>query len=203
MIATLSKDEIRRKIVARLRPNAEKMRAIGDAANAQIQERFRTGGSSGNSAWPQGKFPALAKKPPLAGMEDSFVVTADNNSAAVTSSGRFAAVHQQGCVGAGGTLPDIVPVRAKSLYVPMTPLGQWAHEQFKNRAPKLQHVFAGQASIERPKFDRFSYIGMRPAIYGVDFLLLQKVSIPPRPMLPTSDHERAALAKQAMQILKD
>jgi phage gpG-like protein len=199
--ATLPKAQIQ-KIATRLRANAEKMRKIGDAAREQIMQRFRSGGASGDKPWPQGKFPALAKKPPLAGMEESFVTTAEEKVAKVESSGRFAAFHQQGCVTAGGVLPDIVPVRARALYVPISPAGVRAHEVFKARAPKITHVYAGSASIEKPKFDKSSYVGAPLAVYGVDFLLLQRVSIPPRPMLPTSTHELADLAKQAIEILK-
>lgn len=198
--AQLNLDAFKRAIKERLHGTSYKMLRIADEVNAQIHERFATAGASGGVNWPQGVFPALAKTPPLAGMEKSFVPHGEDGVATVTCEGRWAAVHQQGCISKGGVLPDIVPVKAKVLYLPLTPLGVLAHENYRQQAPVIESIFAGVAMMSKPKFSGNTF-SSGEAKYGVDYIFASRVSIPARPMLPTSDHERAALAKQAMKIL--
>lgn len=199
--ATLNTAAFKAGIKARLAPTAQKMQSIADAANGQIKMRFDTAGASGGVNWPQGIFPALAKTPPLAGMEDSFVPDGSYGVATVTCEGRWAAIHQQGCIGKGGILPDIVPTKASALFVPMTSLARESYHAHQQKAPRVDRVYSGTASLSVQKFSNASSITGQPLVYGVDYLLLQRVSIPPRPMLPTSNQERADLAAKTMKIL--
>lgn len=201
MTVTLPKEEYQ-KIIDLLSATSDRMRKIGEFANNQIRDRFNSGGASSGKAWPASSFGTMGHKPPLAGLENTFDVSAMFGEAKVASDSFIAMTHQLGTQSKGGTLPDIVPIHALSLYVPLTPLGVRSHEAHKSRAHVLQTVYAGASTLSKPK-GTASIAGMPQAKYGVDFLLLSKVSLPPRPQLPVSDQEIGALARFTIATLKN
>jgi phage gpG-like protein len=75
----------------------------------------------------------------------------DANSFSVGSSFIGARVHQFGTKGKGGTLPSIVPKRAKALFVPMTPRGfkSFLMGDVAERRDIRMYRKAGKGGIER------------------------------------------------------
>lgn len=95
----------------------------------------------------------------------------------------YAATHEYGTVGKGGVLPDIRPVNAKNLTIPLETAYKrvTARQIFHN----LTYVRSnGRAFLYDTTVNRFAY------------LLLKKVSIPPKPYL------RPAIRDQVPEILK-
>lgn len=204
MHAHLDVSALRRSLAIRLAPTTAKMQRIADKAQQQVNERFETGGVSGGVAWPPGKMPT-GKSPPLSGLQSTFH-TASSHGEALVASGYFVTlVHHLGTRGKGGILPDIVPVHAKALFIPLTQLGKESYEAMKGRSPKARTIYAGISHVEPASQDPTAAAGpgMGTAVYGKDFIFLSKVALPPRPQLPTSDHERAELATFTMQVLKE
>lgn len=202
MRATLDHERFRAAVRKRIAPTEEKLQRIADFAKGQIDERFRTAGASGGTPWAPTITP-LGHKPPLAGLENSYTARVVNDEAQVVSYDFRTRQHHLGTVGKGGILPDIVPVKAKALYIPLTEVGKMAHEAMKSLSPVVRTVWAGVSSIDMPKADKARFVGIPHAVYGVDFLLLKRVAMPPRPQLPTSDQERADLKAFVMKTLEN
>jgi hypothetical protein len=196
MQATLDPSSARR-LFTRLRSTPEKAKFIGDAALAQVHARFATGGASGGTPWPTSKT-RLGKSPPLSGLQESYSVTVeDSTHVRVSSDSWIAGVHQTG--------KEIRPVKAKALYVPLTPLGEESYKAWKGRASVIRAVYAGLNTIYKPGLNpKQPYAPGAPvAKYGVDFLLLQKVTLPPRPQIPDSPAEQKELKSAITEILKN
>lgn len=199
--ATLPKSEIQQKIVNRVKANAEKMRKISDFMMEQVQERYRSAGSSGGTPWPATATPR-GHKPPLQNLEKTWSARNDENTATVASDSWIALVQHLGTQGKGGDLPTIVPKHAAKLFVPLTDKGLDHYLAFKQRAPVIRHVYAGTATIEKPKFSRFSFVGQDDAKYGVDWILCDHVDLPPRKQIPSADVEREKLGDFVLATLK-
>lgn len=104
-----------------------RMNVIGFYLSQQVTDRFRTAGASGGVSWPPRKIDewgANTGRAILTGstgnLLNSFNGFGKDNRAVVESVLSYAHVHQLGCVGKGGILPDIVPKRAKVLFIPIT-----------------------------------------------------------------------------------
>ena len=197
MKATLDIAAFRAGIKSRLAPTQERMRQVAEFAQDQINQRFDTAGVSGGVLWPPSDFGTMGHAPPLAGLENSFVATAQEGEAKVASANFLTLVHHLGTEGKGGSLKTIVPVHAKALYIPLTTLGKESYEANKRAAPVITTVFSGAPQI-RPASVRLA----SEAVYGVDFIFLKKVDLPPRPQLPTSIQERADLGRFTIKTLK-
>lgn len=186
MKARLNVQAARNTIRRRLHAGEDKTRAIGNAAIALVHQRFDTGGSSGGAAWPPAKTPD-GDSPPLAGLRDTFQVLPDDGSVNIESVGHHAATHQTGAT--------IKPRNATRLFVPLTQKARDAYSARQQAAPTVRRVYAGSATLEKPQTPRDSLA------YGVDYVLAKSVTIPSRPMLPTSDAEREKMARMVMKIL--
>jgi len=197
--AALDISSFKKSIKAHTYPTADKMQKIADKAKRQVDDRFASGGSSGDATWPPGKMP-MGKKPPLGGLQDTYKATAKESQAVVATPSWIALVHHLGTTGKGGILATIVPRYAKALYIPLTPLGITSYEARKMQAPVMKTVFAGLPYIEKPKWSH-ELFGGGEAKQGIDFIFLKRVDLPPRRQLPTSSHEIAALSRLAVKIL--
>ncbi len=83
-----------------------------------------------------------------------------------------------------GTLPTIVPKNAKALFIPLTAR---AAASTRVQGPKVKRVFIKKGRGKKPS----TPIDLQK---GVDFILVQKVDLPPRPFLRLSKADRLALA---------
>jgi hypothetical protein len=86
-------------------------------------------------------------------------------------------------------------VNAKRLFIPLTQKAKDAYAAHKQAAPTVQRVYAGVATLEKPERHN------EGLVYNVDYILVKSVTIPARPMLPTSDQERAALGQKVVKIM--
>lgn len=185
MKAKLNISEARKSIAARLRPSAEKMDMVGAAALGQIHARFRTAGASGGEPWKPTVTPT-GDKPPLAGYEDTFKAFGQAGKVSVESSAPHIVIHQVGAT--------ITAKNAPRLFIPLTDKARQAYAANQG-APVVRRVHAGSASLEKPEVRRENLK------YGTDYVLVRSVVIPARPMLPTSDAERAVLGKLVAKII--
>lgn len=114
--------------------------------------------------------------------------TAD--SAWVGSSMRGSRALQFGTVGkkadgvGQGKLPTIVPRNAKALFIPLTPR---AAASVRVAGPPVRRVFRKKGRGKAPP----TVVDLQR---GVDFLLVSKVDLPPRPFLRLSASDKQALA---------
>lgn len=121
---------------------------------------------------------------------DSITHGVDADGAWVGSTFTGGRVHQFGTVGANspdvgaGTLPTIVPVRAKALFIPLTPRAQKSI-----RVPSGPKVFRKGSRKRKGSNVLFD---LQP---GVDFIFLKKVDIPPRPFLRVSRRNAEEIAE--------
>lgn len=100
--------------------------ALGMFLEQQVKDRFRTQGASSGTPWKKkrnddGRATLTGRTGNLlrsfhhkSGMQDGKMTVS------VYSDELYAFVHQNGTIGAGGTLPDIKPVKAKALFIPLT-----------------------------------------------------------------------------------
>jgi phage gpG-like protein len=114
----------------------------------------------------------------------------DADGAWVGSTFEGSKIHQFGTVGADapdvgqGTLPTIKPVRAKALFIPLTP-----------RAQKSVRVASGPKITRRGSGRNKAGPVMFDLVPGVDFIFLKKVDIPPRPFLRVSRKNAEEIAE--------
>lgn len=176
----------------RLHPSAEKMAKIADFAHEQVRQRFATAGASGGVHWPPTVTPA-GKRPPLDGLQYTYRRSASEGLATVGSGDFRCYVAQLGTVGKGGTLPDVVGKRSKFklLFIPLTPAGLHFYWSVRSKHPNFPVLGGGYYFHERPTRLYGGHPG--PAVKDVDYVLRKKKADPPRPQLPDSDGERAAL----------
>ena len=187
MRAYIPPDEIRR-IVKRFAPTEQKMRAVGVFLHNQTKSRFATHGSSGGSPWADKWVKGIGRddgRAQLTGSSGqllkSFGSYADRISATLYSDAPYAHVHEKGTVGKGGSLPNITPRKAKVLFIPISERAKagWHADLIKGR------FIDGQLTPP-----------------NADYVLLPSVSIPPRPMLPTGNHERQEQIRFVAETLK-
>jgi phage gpG-like protein len=204
------------RILAARGPNQQKMEAIGFYIRQQILDRFSSQGASGGTPWPIKKIKEWGHddgRAILTGRSslllESFQSYATGDTAVVFSDRPYAAVHQLGTIGKGGLLPDIVPKRAKALFIPITDRAAdssliGGRRVSNQRLPRLPGV-APQLIKGRLKGGRLEGWNFETGRYDPavkpDFIFLQKVSIPPRQMLPTSEQEIAAQQEFAIDML--
>ncbi len=174
----------------RLRPTAAKMALIGDFVLQQIRQRFSSAGASGGIHWPATVTEA-GKKPPLAGLEYGYRRRSSEGECSVGTGDFRAYVAQLGTIGKGGSLPDVVPTKAKALFMPLTNVGLHYYWTMKSRHPVAPVLGGGYYFYERPT----RLYGGHPgeAIEGTDFIWRRKKADPPRPQLPDSAAEMADL----------
>jgi len=194
----------RERIHARFAPNTEKMRVISALVKSQVDQRFETEGGSSGTPWPSPKFTTSIGRPDgrkllqgrTGNLRESYHQSSDNSTATVESDNVAAIMGQQGTVGKGGELPDIVPKRAKMLFIPIseramdsepvTAFGK-RQRQAMDGAP-LVHGRIVQGQLTPP---------------DADFILVHKVSIPVREQLPASNAEREAQTDLVVKVIKD
>jgi phage gpG-like protein len=178
------------KIRASLMPNRQKMLPVSKLLREQVDQRFETEGSSGGKPWKKPKWIEAIGKPDnrrllqgrTGGLRQSYDTTTTDDSAAVHSDSMIGAVHQQGTRKYDGRLPDIKPVRAGALFIPLT------ERAFLSRPVTAMGITRRQAE------DGGDLIRGR-LVRGVltppdaDFILLRVVGIPPREQLPASIRE--------------
>ena len=176
----------------------ELVAGMGTLLVQQVKERFKTQGKSANIGWPSkrisdGRSILTGRS---AGLLNSFTwIQEGAKRVSVLSTAPYAFVHQLGTIGKGGTLPTVRPVRAKALFIPLN------DRAASSTLVRTAVVIDNQARGFR-KLRVATRGGPAPLKYGRDFVLAKKVDIPPRPMLPDSDHERrdqmAFLAEQVV-----
>jgi len=121
---------------------------------------------------------------------DSLASGVEADGAWVGTTFEGAKVHQFGTVGADapdvgqGTLPTIKPVRAKALFIPLTPRAQKSVRV--KSGPKVIRQGSGKKKGKTINFD---------LVPGVDFIFLKKVDIPPRPFLRVSRKNAEEIAE--------
>lgn len=121
---------------------------------------------------------------------DSITNGVDPDGAWVGSSFDGAPIHQFGTVGADspdvgtGTLPTIRPVRAKALFIPLTP-----------RAQKSVRVPSGPKMVRKGSKKGKTGPVMFDLVPGVDFIFLKKSDVPPRPFLRVSRRNAEEIAE--------
>lgn len=207
---------------------AKSMSTVGVMLVEQVKQRFATAGRSGNRRWRPKVF--NDDRAILTGrtgrLLNSFAHMEDRLSATVFSDAKYAHVHQSGTRKYGGIVPTIRPVRARMLFIPLTDRAAASHRitgivaaqrrkklklprsygslRVANRGRKLKSgVFSalkrgafinGQLMVWDPQ--KHKYVQGKP-----DFILLHKVDIPPRPMLPDSrieQNKQASFVSEAM-----
>jgi phage gpG-like protein len=121
---------------------------------------------------------------------DSITNGVDADGAWVGSTFEGAKIHQFGTVGADspeigpGTLPTIRPVRAKALFIPLTPRAQKSVRVASG--PKITRKGSGRNKKGPVMFD---------LVPGVDFIFLKKSDVPPRPFLRVSRKNAEEIAE--------
>lgn len=204
MRAILNVAALRESLRRRFSADAAKMDRIGQRAIEQVRDRYTSGGQTGGVTWPQTTTP-LGKRPPLDGLQNTWRVASTDKESTVASTDARTLWSHLGNVGKGGVNPDIVPVHAKALYIPLTELGRQQYEARRMVAPIIRTIHPGMSHVEMAsqRFDSSTLLGVNPAKYGVDFIFAKRVSQPPRPQTPTSDSERWVLGEFAIKVLKD
>lgn len=190
MQASVDWNSLAAALAARLAPTQSKMSLIADFEMGQVRARFQTAGASGGTHWPPTVTPA-GKKPPLMGLEGTYRRAAGDGWATVGSGDFRAYVAHLGTKGKGGSLPDVVPTKAKVLFIPLTNVGLHYYWTMKSKHPVAPVLGGGHYFYERPT----RIFGGHPgeAIRDVDYIFRPSKADPPRPQLPTSDGELAAL----------
>jgi hypothetical protein len=193
----------RDRIAARFQPNAEKMHRIGAVVRQQIDQRFESQGASGGVPWPKPKFVAAIGRPDgrkllegrTGNLRSGWQQSDSTDSTQVASDNVAAAMAQSGTVGKGGDLPDIVPRRAKMLFIPIS-------DRAASSTPVTAFGIRRRMAQDGEPLVRGRIKGGQLVPPNADFLLLHKVSIPPRPMLPASNAEVEKQTDAVVEILK-
>lgn len=201
-------------------PDQPKMEALAFFVLQQVQERFVTRGLSGGVAWPFKRVLRWGHddgRGVLTGhsarLRESFKSYATAGRAVVYSDAPYAGVHQTGRV--------IRARRAKALFIPITDRAITSERVEGPRAAYARGVY-GMTSMPAPirlatRGRKVRVIGpgavFQPLVKGrlkdgklqrmdestgeyvdgiPDYIFLKQVTIPPRPMLPSSPREQAA-----------
>ena len=198
----------------------------GRVAVAQVRERFDTNGQSGGVTWPAKTLPTGGK--PLHGhtleLKNSFKfeVQARRSFATIIvySDSKHVGANQEGTVGKGGTLPEIVPKPGKkALFIALSERAQASQTLTVAAAALYRRDFSlarDVGPIRAPLGPTGAPMGLRKGklmdgklyvyneatrqyVEGMpDFIFLSKVNIPPRPMLPTSPAEQERLGQSIL-----
>lgn len=194
----------RQRIRDRFRPSEEKMRVIASLVHRQIEDRFESEGASGGIPWPKPKWIESIGRPDgrklLHGrtghLRESYQESSDANTATVASDSVAAAMAQAGTVGKGGDLPDITPKHARVLFIPIS-------ERAMDSEPVTALGIRTRQAKDGAPLIRGRIKDGKLVPPDADFLLLHKVSIPPRDQLPTSCAEREKQTDTVIEVLKD
>lgn len=192
MYLYLPESEIRR-LAERFVPSASKMARVSALLHAQVGERFTTQGASGGVAWP----PRWLGRPASNHLLGTFEATATDDAAQVASGAPGARVQQLGTVGKGGVLPDIRPVRAKALFVPIS---DRARQQ--GPTPMIPSARSMRLKQQSAGLVRGKIVDGKVQPPNADYVFLSRVKIPPRPMLPDSQREREVQTRTVAEALK-
>lgn len=159
----------------------------------------------------------------------SFYYDGDADSAEVWSDDPHSLVHQLGTRGKNGTLPDIKPKHAKALFIPITDKAKNSKPMTKDEAAYLSQKH-GDAYEEKMRAgirylknrSMLATFTLMPLVKGrikngklqkwdattgqyvngtPDFVLLKKVSLAKRQMLPDSDGEQKVQGETISEIL--
>jgi phage gpG-like protein len=168
---------------------------VADLLEKRVLDRIENGGDEEIRFAPLG-FPRINKSTarPLydtgAHLHTSITSGVTGNAAWVGSSMRGSAVLQWGTKGkqaegvGWGRKPTIVPRRAKALFIPLT---QRARASVRVSGPPPMRVYKKKGRKGRPG----TVVDLQK---GVDFILVSKVDLPPRPFLRLARSDRAAIA---------
>ncbi len=208
------------RIAAELDMSQSDARAFGVFMHGQVMDRFRNQGGPGH-AWKQKVF--VDGRAILTGvtgeLKRSFrqVVeqSTDMTRVTVESDMPYAAVNQVGTRGKGGELPDIVPVKAKALFIPLTAAARNSQRVGDKRLAvirggklKAMHGKAVETAparfkaLNQGKFKDGKIVRADGKAGNADFIFLRKVSIPARPMLPSSEQEIAAQGEELVDLFQ-
>lgn len=206
------------RIASELDMSQSDARALGTYMLGQVSDRFRSQGAPGQ-AWRQKSFSdgRAILTGPTGDLKRSFrqVVEQTNDVTKVTvqSDMPYAAVNQVGTRGKGGKLPDIVPVKAKALFIPLTPAARNSQRVGEKRLAVIRggklKAMHGQAvetaparfkPLKQGKFKDGKIVRADGKAGKPDFIFLRKVSIPARPMLPDSQQEIQAQGEELVEL---
>lgn len=207
--AHLSVEEIHR-LVSRFVPTVQKMEAIAFFCGQQVKTRFETRGTSGGAPWRAPKWTTTVGfddgrsilTGPTGDLLSRFHSYGTETEAITGNDAKYARVQQLGTKGKGGVLPDIVPKRAKALFIPLTdrartstPVTARGMKRLATRGPK-------DKSGRYNDLIQGHFVNGKIEPKNADFVLLKKISIPARPMLPDSVNERADQTEFVIDTLK-
>ena len=199
-------------------PTVQKMELVGGFMHNQVKDRFKSQGASGGQPWPSPKWRESIGAPdgralltgPSTNLQEKWFSYGEEDSAVVFSSTKYSYVHEEGTLGKGGKLPDIKAKPGKALFIPLTEAAESSEKQGGIRVPTRGRKLRNMPGVFAPlvkgrlkdgrlqKWEDGEWVDGRP-----DFLLLKKVSIPPRPMLPTSPQEVQESVDFAREVLFD
>lgn len=187
MQASINWNSLAAVLNARLAPTPAKMGLVADFLHRQVRDRFSTAGASGGIHWPPTVTPA-GKRPPLDALQYTYRRRSGYGFAVVGSGDFRCYVAQLGNV-----------VHNKLMFIPLTNVGVHFYWSMRSRSPAHPVLGGGHYFQERPTRIFGGHPG--PAIEGVDYIWRMSKVDPPRPQLPTSDGERAALRGFVIQTL--
>jgi phage gpG-like protein len=174
----------------------KKNKLIAELLKEQTLDRIQTGGDDEIRFTPL-KYPRPTgdKDNPLydtgTHLHDSITHGTDPDGPWVGSTFIGANVHQFGTKGKGGRLPPIVPKKAKALFIPLTPLAAKSVGAFEAAAGRPGGIRKVRKGVRR-RGGRRTFVDLEK---GKDFILVQKVEIPPRPFLRVSPQNLSEIAE--------
>lgn len=183
------------QLLRRLRDLSPLMRQVGERLMLSTSQRFETGRDPQGRAWQAaGAFAPSRQRggPPLSGKHLSrpgrgYDFQAQRDRLAVGTRLRYGLVHHFGTGGAGGTLPDIVPTRAKALTIPYPGVTRTARS-YADTFIRKQTIF--QAVRRRGRWRA------KPL-----FLLRPRVALPPRPYFGVSAEDWRQIRERFKQTV--
>ena len=209
-----------KRLLEKFRPTVDKLTRVSVFMREQVDERFQTHGASSGQPWPSPKWRkaigaddgrALLVGPRSYLRDQSWFNYGENKSAVVASDATYSHVQEVGTIGKGGLMPDIVPVKAKALFIPTSSRGESSVAQGgirrATRGPKIRGTQVFTPLVKgRLKDGELQRWDEKTGTYkpGVpDFIFLKKVSIPPRPMLPVSNNEIQEAVEFAAKVIME
>ncbi len=180
----------------------ELLEVVGEAVRNQTRKRIADKGDE-VSRWPEPKFSkAFSTVSRIGELLKSLAVEVGHEEVVVGTRYRWVRHFQYGSVGAGGPLPDIVPVNKKALFIPLT-----------NRAAKSRLVRGLRVGLKTTKAHGEVDVDLkRGRLRGgvmevrkrqgdkwvwlpgqADFLLLKRVKTPPHPIFRLTPANRTEI----------
>lgn len=178
MEISIDRDSLISALRGALAPTPQRMQKVADFALSQVNERFATGGASGDEPWPRtDKLFRYAKEPPLDGLQETYGSRTEGDDTAIVSSWSWIClVHHLG--------KHIEPKeKGKRLYLPLTTEARRTYES---------HTRSGGTANRSQSGGKL--------VYGKDFILARAVDIPSRPQLPVADREIAEMLREIARI---